>query len=239
MTVRRRVAADGCDAAPCLAVRLRSHGAQGERPPLHPQPPREPQQHQEHAGVPRRPGLRDRRRRHLVGQTQAWLQCIDATQTGDVTDSALLWSYPVERHCCSTPSIHDGLVYVADCGGKVHCVDAETGRPCGSTTPAARSGPRPWWPTARSTSARGARRTLGLGRRPRKTGAQFDPPGRPGDQHGRRRQRHALRRHDDAAVRAGRSFGGRLTLNTRLPYSSQTPGSKASWPGAWPSRTYR
>ena len=63
------------------------------------------------------------------GKTQAWLMCIDATQTGDITQGGLLWSYPVERHCCSTPSIHDGLVYVADCAGKVHCVDAQTGRP--------------------------------------------------------------------------------------------------------------
>jgi outer membrane protein assembly factor BamB len=63
------------------------------------------------------------------GKEEAWLKCIDATGTGDVTANGLLWSYPVERHCCSTPSIHNGLAYVADCGGKVHCVDAQTGRP--------------------------------------------------------------------------------------------------------------
>jgi outer membrane protein assembly factor BamB len=63
------------------------------------------------------------------GKHEAWLQCIDATQTGDVTKSALRWSYPLDRHCCSTPSVHNGLVFVADCGGKVHCVDAETGKP--------------------------------------------------------------------------------------------------------------
>jgi outer membrane protein assembly factor BamB len=63
------------------------------------------------------------------GKNQSWLQCIDASQTGDVTKSALIWSYPLGPHCCSTPSVHDGLVYVADCGGKVHCVDAQTGRP--------------------------------------------------------------------------------------------------------------
>ncbi len=63
------------------------------------------------------------------GKNEAWLKCIDAAGEGDITESGLLWSYPVERHCCSTPSIHDGLVYVADCGGKVHCVDAHSGRP--------------------------------------------------------------------------------------------------------------
>ena len=64
------------------------------------------------------------------GKNHAWLKCIDAAQTGDVTQRGLRWSYDLERHCCSTPAIRDGLVYVADCGGKVHCVDAETGRPC-------------------------------------------------------------------------------------------------------------
>ncbi len=62
------------------------------------------------------------------GKHQAWLKCIDATGQGDITSSALLWSYPLERHCCSTPSVHEGLVYVADCGGKTHCVDAQTGQ---------------------------------------------------------------------------------------------------------------
>ena len=64
------------------------------------------------------------------GKNRAWLKCIDAAQTGDLTQRGLRWSYDLVRHCCSTPSIRDGLVYVADCGGKVHCVDAETGEPC-------------------------------------------------------------------------------------------------------------
>jgi outer membrane protein assembly factor BamB len=63
------------------------------------------------------------------GKTKAWLQSIDATGTGDITKTALVWSYPVELHCCSTPSVADGLVYAADCAGKVHCVDAKTGKP--------------------------------------------------------------------------------------------------------------
>jgi outer membrane protein assembly factor BamB len=63
------------------------------------------------------------------GKLQAWLQCIDVTGAGDVTEKGLLWSYPVERHCCSTPAVQDGLAYVADCAGNVHCVDADTGSP--------------------------------------------------------------------------------------------------------------
>ena len=63
------------------------------------------------------------------GKREAWLKCIDATKTGDITADGLVWSYPLEPHCCSTPSVRDGLVYVADCRGKVHCVDAATGKP--------------------------------------------------------------------------------------------------------------
>jgi outer membrane protein assembly factor BamB len=61
------------------------------------------------------------------GKREAWLQCVDATGIGDVTKSGLIWRYLLERHCCSTPAVHKGLVYAADCGGKVHCVDAQTG----------------------------------------------------------------------------------------------------------------
>lgn len=64
------------------------------------------------------------------GKNQAWLKCVDATKTGDVTGSALLWSYDLKDHSCSTPAVHDGLVYAADCGRMIHCVDAETGRVC-------------------------------------------------------------------------------------------------------------
>ena len=66
------------------------------------------------------------------GKNQAWLKCIDATQTGNVTGSALVWSCDLSEHCCSTPSVHDGLVYVADCGRMVRCVDVATGQVCWS-----------------------------------------------------------------------------------------------------------
>jgi len=63
------------------------------------------------------------------GKNQAWLKCFDASGTGDITQSGQIWMYPVEQHCCSTPAVHDGLVFVADCSGLIHCVDAETGKP--------------------------------------------------------------------------------------------------------------
>ncbi|MBN2295854.1 MAG: PQQ-binding-like beta-propeller repeat protein [Pirellulales bacterium] len=61
------------------------------------------------------------------GKHEAWLKCIDATKTGEITQSGLVWSCDLSRHCCSTPSIRDGLVYIADCGKMIRCLDAETG----------------------------------------------------------------------------------------------------------------
>ena len=57
------------------------------------------------------------------GKEQCWLKCVDATNSRE------LWSYELTKgHCCSTPSVHDGLVFVADCEGYIHCVDAKTGK---------------------------------------------------------------------------------------------------------------
>ncbi|MBI4660355.1 MAG: PQQ-binding-like beta-propeller repeat protein [Verrucomicrobia bacterium] len=62
------------------------------------------------------------------GKNEAWLKCIDATQTGDITRSGQVWTYPLVKHTVSTPAIHNGLVFIADVGRTVHCVDAETGK---------------------------------------------------------------------------------------------------------------
>jgi outer membrane protein assembly factor BamB len=63
------------------------------------------------------------------GKEKAWLQCIDTSGFGDITAKGMVWSYDLDMHCCSAPSIVDGLVFVADCGGNIHCVDAKTGEP--------------------------------------------------------------------------------------------------------------
>lgn len=62
------------------------------------------------------------------GKEKAWLKCIDASQTGDITKTGQMWSYAVEKHCVATPSVYKGMVFVSDCGGFVHCVDAKTGQ---------------------------------------------------------------------------------------------------------------
>src|SRR5581483_8748732 len=64
------------------------------------------------------------------GKNQAWLKCIDATRTGDITRNGQIWSYQLEKHVMGTPAVVNGLVFIADCGRKFHCVDAETGKVC-------------------------------------------------------------------------------------------------------------
>ena len=53
---------------------------------------------------------------------------IDATGAGDITRTGEVWSYPLEKHVMSTAAVSDGLVFIADCGRKFHCVDAQTGQ---------------------------------------------------------------------------------------------------------------
>ena len=63
------------------------------------------------------------------GKNEAWLKCVGATKTGDVTTNALLWSYALQKHVMSTPAIYKDLLFIADCGRMFHCLDAETGKP--------------------------------------------------------------------------------------------------------------
>ena len=61
-------------------------------------------------------------------QTKGGLFCIDASKTGDITTGGAIWSYPDAGRSLSTVSIADGLLYLADNAGRIHCLDAETGK---------------------------------------------------------------------------------------------------------------
>ena len=54
---------------------------------------------------------------------------IDATKTGDVTDTAAVWSRSGKEfhRTISTAAIADGIVYIADLSGFLYALDAETG----------------------------------------------------------------------------------------------------------------
>jgi outer membrane protein assembly factor BamB len=64
------------------------------------------------------------------GKNEAWLKCIDPTGAGDLTSKGLLWAYRLEKHVLSTPAVNAGLVFIADCGRRFHCVDVRTGKAC-------------------------------------------------------------------------------------------------------------
>jgi outer membrane protein assembly factor BamB len=53
---------------------------------------------------------------------------IDATKRGDITDSGRLWHFDKIRRSISTAAIKDGLIYLADFSGFLHCLDQKTGQ---------------------------------------------------------------------------------------------------------------
>jgi len=62
------------------------------------------------------------------GRGRGALHCIDATKTGDITQTGRVWTYQGLDRTLSTVSIADGLLYLCDVAGRLHCVDAETGQ---------------------------------------------------------------------------------------------------------------
>ncbi len=64
------------------------------------------------------------------GEGVGHLVCLDATKTGDITKSGVIWDYKKIHRSISTVSIDPdtGLLFVGDFSGFVHCLDAETGK---------------------------------------------------------------------------------------------------------------
>ncbi len=61
------------------------------------------------------------------GNAPSFIHAIDPNGRGDVTKSGLLWTSRDVGRVVGTPIVKDGLLYVGDVGGTVHCLDAATG----------------------------------------------------------------------------------------------------------------
>jgi outer membrane protein assembly factor BamB len=61
------------------------------------------------------------------GNAPSLTYAISPNGQGDVTESGLLWASREVGRVVGTPIVKDGLLYIADLGGTVHCLDAATG----------------------------------------------------------------------------------------------------------------
>jgi len=62
------------------------------------------------------------------GRGRGLLHCIDASGTGDITESGRVWSFDGLERSMSSVAIENGLLYAVDLAGRVHCMDSQTGR---------------------------------------------------------------------------------------------------------------
>lgn len=63
------------------------------------------------------------------GRGRGLLHCIDASKTGDITQSGRVWTYDAIERTISSVAIADGLLYAVDLAGRVHCLNVQTGQP--------------------------------------------------------------------------------------------------------------
>jgi outer membrane protein assembly factor BamB len=63
------------------------------------------------------------------GEGVGHLYAIDATKRGDITTTGRVWHFDKIRRSISTAAIADGLLYIADFSGFLHCLDVKTGQP--------------------------------------------------------------------------------------------------------------
>ena len=63
------------------------------------------------------------------GEGVGHMYSIDPTKRGDITESGRIWHYDKIRRSISTAAIANGLVYISDFSGFLHCLDTTSGKP--------------------------------------------------------------------------------------------------------------
>lgn len=63
------------------------------------------------------------------GEGIGHMYSIDPAKRGDITQSGRVWQYDKVRRSISSAAVSDGLVYISDFSGFLHCVDAASGSP--------------------------------------------------------------------------------------------------------------
>jgi outer membrane protein assembly factor BamB len=63
------------------------------------------------------------------GEGIGHMYSIDPSKSGDITETGRVWRYDKIRRSISTAAIADGLLYISDFTGFLHCVDAASGKP--------------------------------------------------------------------------------------------------------------
>jgi outer membrane protein assembly factor BamB len=63
------------------------------------------------------------------GEGVGHLYAIDAGKRGDVTTTGRVWQYDKIRRSISTAAVFEGLLFISDFSGFLHCLDAKTGAP--------------------------------------------------------------------------------------------------------------
>jgi outer membrane protein assembly factor BamB len=62
------------------------------------------------------------------GEGVGHMYAIDGSKRGDITKTGLVWHFDKIRRSISTAAIADGLLYIADFSGYLHCLDVKTGQ---------------------------------------------------------------------------------------------------------------
>jgi outer membrane protein assembly factor BamB len=62
------------------------------------------------------------------GKNEAWLKCLDLAAVMDGKEEIVRWSFPLNKHVMSTAAIVGDLLFIADTGRFVYCLDKRTGK---------------------------------------------------------------------------------------------------------------